>query len=396
MPKWCTQLGLGASNLFVGASYGFQTNYLVQTLAGVWYQIGYGNSALKPVLFTKSTDNGLTWSLPKLISSGSNDHQYLAVWYDRWSGISGDLIHVAYTDVTTDDTRYRSIDTANSDTLSTETTIFAGASSVSGGDLSIVRATGGNLYVHTVIDAGVEGGFYRSTDVGATWGARTVNEAIATTDQIILLPGWNTDTQDVMAVFWDASANEVSRQMHDDSANTWSETSISLSMFENTGTAPQFAAAADVTNTRNVLIAWSNVDLLNSDLRCWTLTPSAITAKTDLVTDSTDDQGMCMLSIRAGGSEWWAFYCGKADGSETYPTAINIYYKRSYDGGTTWSSETQFTSEGVREINGLIGAPVFYTYPMLRELQYLTVGTTHQSRIHFLAGIPRAQVILGV
>lgn len=227
-----------------GQWLGAGTNYIIQTPAGVLYMV-YADS-LSDVAFRKSVDNGLTWTQPTTVHSGTTVQ--LAVWYDRWSNISAGLIHCVMTDSADDDTSYRTINTESSDALSTETDIFVGASTAGGMHLSVTRAVGGNVYCKTVIDAGAEGGFYRLPNAnvpnGAWDAARTVDEAIATLDQMILQPDFDAaDTQDIMAIFWDASANEVSRKLYDDSANSWSETSIAGSMTE-------LSTATDQTNPK--------------------------------------------------------------------------------------------------------------------------------------------------
>lgn len=368
-------LNQSASNAQLNA--GAATQYLIQTPTGVLYWVYCDTGA--DVAFKKSTDGGLTWNAPTIIFAGTIFQ--ISVWYDRWSNISAGLIHCAYTETGGNDTLYRTVDTESSDALSTQTTIFNGASAaISGSFISICRARGGNVYCRTQIDAGVEGGFFRLPNAnvpnGAWDAARTINEASATLDMMILLPGWAADNQDMMAIFWDASANEVSRQLYDDSANTWAETSIATSMAD-TGAGnsfPNFSALVDITNSRNVLIAWNGVDTANADLLCWVVTESAITAKTDVVTNGTDDQAMCGITIDLQTGYWWAFYGGKSDGSETYTTSMNIYYKVSKDGGTTWGSETQATLAA----NGFVGlyvVPRIYIGPP-PVVQYLSAQNT--------------------
>ena len=323
------------------------TRHFVQTPSGVLYVIFV--DANSDLAFSKSTNFGASWSTPTVIFTGTVTGY--AVWYDRWSNISAGLIHLAYTDSGIDDTLYRTIDTENSDTLSTETTVFVGASTANGGHLSITRAVGGNVYCKTVLDAGAEGGFFRLPNAnvpsGAWDAARTVDEVIATMDQMILQPDFDAaDTQDILAIFWDSSADEISRKLYDDSANSWSETSISTGMVDTAlaNIGQHFAAAPDIANTRTVLIAWNGIDTANADLNCWTVDSGTITAKTDVVTNSTDDQGFAALSIDTETGYWYAFYGGKSDGSETYNTSVNIYMKVSTDSGSTWGSETLVSS----------------------------------------------------
>ena len=349
---------------------GIGSIYMVQTPAMGLYLV-YMDSDNQKVSFVKSLDGGYTWSVPITVSA-TGQPTSVSVWYDRWSNISAGLIHVAYTESTNDDTLYRTINTESSDALSTETTIFAGASTAGGASLSITRAVGGNVYCRTVIDAGAEGEFRRLPNAnvpsGAWDAARTINEALATSDQMILLPDLNSaDNQDIYGIFWDASADEISRQNYDDSANTWAETSISTGMVEPITTGanasfPHFAAATDLANSQHVLIAWTGSDTLNADLKCWTVNSTTITAKTDVITNSTDDQGLAAIGIDTDTGDWHAYYCGKTDGSETWLTGVHVYKRISTDDGSTWSAEIAVTGNfinPVADIRWLVTTPRF-------------------------------------
>lgn len=334
------------------------TNYLVETTDGTLYLVYVDTGS--DVAFRKSSDGGLSWGAPTVVFAGTV--VALSVWFDRWSGIAAGLIHCAYTESGGSDTLYRTIDTASADALSTQTTIFAGTSSAAGGGLSITRSRGGNVYCKTTIDAGAEGGFYRLPNAnvpnGAWDAARTNTEALATQDMFILVPGFAADNQDIMCIFWDVSANQISRYIYDDSANTWAETILSGTFTEQVAATsfPHFAAAVDLTNSQIVLLAWNAIDTANADLTCWTITESANTAKTDVVTNSTDDQGLCAITIDTVTGYWWAFYGGASGGAEDYLNAINLYCKVSKDSGTTWGPETKLTSVA-RDITWLVSNP---------------------------------------
>jgi len=388
MPAWTQHMGGQGNN---SDTKGECTKYHVETVGGAIYRFRLISTNL---IYQKSTDGGRTWAKSVRVQAAGNCTSW-ALWYDRWSGIAAGLIHVVSNDLTNDDTNYRSIDTENSDTMSAEVVVFAGTSTADDSNLSITRARGGNLFVHTMIDAGAEGGFYGSTDVGATWGALTACEAIATRDGIILLPGWAADNQDIMGIFWDHSASEISRYVYDDSAGTWAETSIATSMTHIATSTSQtnYAAAVDITNSQNVLIAWTNSDTANADLRCWTVTEAAITEVTNVVLNSTDDQGMCAFSIDVNTGVWWAFYGGKSDGSETFP-AVNIYYKVSADQGTTWGAETRISVEAWTT-QALYCCPRFYNRPIISRLGSPTTSLVEFESI-MLVGYPRAQSLLGV
>jgi hypothetical protein len=293
------------------------------------------------VMIKKSTNGGITWDRVVAVSTPTTITNW-ACWYDRWSGIDGDLLHFAYANTADDDINYRNYN-LSTETLSTQTVVFAGATTATGGALSITRARGGNLVVAGSIDAGTEDGTWRSTDTGATWGAIADASEAATQDQYMLAPGWNADTQDVMLFFWDASANEISVKRYDNSANSWAETSIAGTMTDIVGATsfPNYNVCVDLTNSQNILVAWSNVDVVNSDLRCWTITDTTITEVTNVVLNSVDDQALCAIGIDSSTEHWYVFYCGTSSGSETVYTDLNVYYKVSTDGGTTWGPETR-------------------------------------------------------
>lgn len=369
------------------------TQYIIQTPTGVFYMVLVDSAS--DINFRKSTDGGFSWSNPVIIFAGTISA--VSVWYDRWSNIVAGLIHVAYTESGTDDTLYRTIDTESSDALSTQTVIFAGATTASGGALSICRARGGNVYCATMIDAGAEGGFFRLSNANVPNGAwdaarTTVWEAI-TQDQCILVPGWAADNQDMMAFFWDASANEISRKLYDDSANSWAETSIATGMTDQVAATsfPNYAATVDIANSRNLLVAWSAIDTLNADLQGWHVTESAITALTNIVTNSTDDQGLCAIGIDETG-RWYVYYGGISSGGETFLTSINIYHKGSTDNGSTWGPETVLTTAPF-DITWLITCP---RYSGQKIFAYHNDIALDEININVSIKQPQARLFIGI
>ncbi|KKM82271.1 hypothetical protein LCGC14_1321200, partial [marine sediment metagenome] len=180
------------------------------------------------LVYQKTTDGGATWATAVSVKTGTLIK--VSVWYDKWTpGNAGTLIHIAYTEADGDDLLYRNLDTLD-DSLSTEVTVFTGASFTDGnwdtGAVDIVRARGGNLYIGFWGDAGGEFGFYRSTDTGATWTSRAQladgNEA----DGILLMPGDETDKDDIWCIYWDRSDNALSLKVYDNSGDSWSESTI--------------------------------------------------------------------------------------------------------------------------------------------------------------------------
>lgn len=380
---------------------GAGSQYLVQTPTGVLYCV-FLEQADSDLYFTKSSDGGVTWSTPTSIATGTMAS--LSIWYDRWSGISAGLIHCAYIESGVDDVLYRTIDTENSDTLSTATQVFAGASTAAGPALSITRARGGNVYCAYNLDGGTEHGFSRLTNANVpngAWAARTQTPTeAATTDHMILLPGFAADNQDVLCLFWDVSATEISRKICDDSADTVSETSIAGTMTPLAAGSgyPSFSATVDLTNSRVILVAWSATDAANADLRLWRITESAITESTNnVVLNSTDDQGLCAVAIdEDNASNLIVFYGGKSDGSETFAASISVNYKRSTDAGDTWGSETSLGSKfGANTLEHLYCTPRYDTRYAVFMSNSSAYGAVNCEQI-VSGGVSRARSNAGV
>ena len=372
------------------ASDGAATCYPVQASNGSYYVI-YTQGNASPtdptsLNFIKSSDR-LSWSTPAVVSAILGRGVF--TWYDRWSGIAADLIHTGYLNGSNADIQYRNINTASADAISGAVTVFAGASVAAGRSLSIVRGRGTNIVVAGTIDAGAEDGAWESADGGATWGSAIADPSEAATDQYLLLPGWNADTEDQMLLFWDFSANELSVKRYDNSANTWAEASISASMVEVAASTvyPNFAATVDLINSKNYVIAWTGYDTALADLKCWSITDTTITALTNVVTDGTDDQGLCALGLATDTGYLHAFYCGKSDGSETANTAWNIYTSVSTDLGVTWGAETLYTTAAAR-ITMLHCVPQFTGLPFV---VWMEVAASTENYLYTLVDITSAR-----
>lgn len=314
--------------------------------------------------YYKTTDRGKTWTLSSALFNKAAVQW--SCWYDRWSGLNSDLVHFAYTDSGTDDVYYTNVDISTDTALGSEYTIWAGASTATPANMSITRTRGGNLIICGQIDAGAEKFARKSTDVGVNW-SDISSPVEATTDQIIMLPGFAADNQDAIAIYWDASANEISRKVYDDSANSWAETSIATSMVARSSSSdfPNFSACVDLTNSQVYMAAWSATDTASASYKCFKLSESSITEVTAIVSSSTDDQGLSSICIdEEDATHLVAFYFGSTDGNDVHNNMTGPYYKESFDSGSTWGSETRIEFlKGAS--NGLFGTARFTTMPII-------------------------------
>jgi len=312
----------------------------------------------------KSRNNGLTWDEPirLIIDLIPNIFQY-SIWYDSWSDIDSNLIHIAYTNSNYD---YFYINyNVSTETISSPVTVANYPYSTSNPNrfpgLSITRAKGGNLGIYYSNDY-IYSGFAKSSNTGSTWTNVTSSQSGSPNspnqENIYLLPELSSDDPQDMVAFTllnpAATYPNIFKKFYDDSLNTWFTSSFGSGSYREPEEAigiPWLAAFPDLVNSQSVLIGW-NVSgyagsAIGAQLRCYTITSASVTTKTSVIASSgagSYGQALCGLTWNRDDNAWYAFYGGKSIGGEN-TSNMNIYYKNSTDQGTTWSNETRFTSD---------------------------------------------------
>ncbi|KKM15754.1 hypothetical protein LCGC14_1692830 [marine sediment metagenome] len=310
------------------------------------------------VVYRKTTDAGVTWANAVLIDATSAT--CVDIWFDKWTpSDTGTIIHIWWMESATDLIHYRSLDTSD-DSLGTDVTVFTGSTFDAAGRLQAVlsgtKAVGGNLYVQFWGDNDGEQDFYRSTDTGANWTNRLTGGDGNAADSVLCLPDDDSaDNQDMVMIYWDRSADEISIKKYDNSADTWGETSISGSMVDN-NQIMQMSAVVRHSDGHIIVAAWNSIDLTTSDLQVWdiTLATPTITAKTDVVTNA-DDCLAAALFIDQNNDDLYCAYLGNEDGSQVLFTTVTAFYKKSTDGGGVWGSQAAY-QEGTEDDEKYISA----------------------------------------
>ena len=299
------------------------------------------------ISYSKTTDGGETWSNNTGITiQTGNTMNKLTIWYDQWTpGDSGTKIHIWWTDTTTDDLWYASIDTSD-DTVSTPLSIASSSAdtSASANMISGAKSRGGNLYIAAVANSGSTptSHFYKSTDGGANWSSLTSPLEVVG-DTFILFPGNETDTNDMWLVYHDASALEVTLKTYDDSADSWSESSAFVTGLTYFG-AQFWAGSIRHSDNHLIFVVQTERDTATADLLCFDINgASSITQKTDVITNA-DDWTAPAVFINQDNDDIYVLYIGKSDGSENLAYAVStgvtgIYYKKSSDDAATWDAE---------------------------------------------------------
>lgn len=306
------------------------------------------------VVAWKTTDGGANWTKSAAAVAGSVT--LLACWFDQQEvGSSGGLVHTVWLDDpgagSSETFKYANY-TIATNAWSTPVNVATGLTTNTTISSCFIVGTKASGLVCGYAN-GVNSGALKSTD-GASWSATTDPFEANTGDYA--LGAWvdTDDDNDAGILFWDLSADEISVKMYDDSGDTWTETSISGSMVENTTyRQSSWAAQTRASDGHVILVAWNGIDLVTADLKCWDLTLDSIasptiTAKTEINTNLAESGG-AGIYIDPSTGHLYAVY---AKGG-TWASTTTIQYKKSTDGATTWGSETAY-SEAAAANNQII------------------------------------------
>jgi len=321
-------------------------------------------------VYSKTTDGGATWGAAVTINSATTQIAF-DVWYDQWTpGDSGQLIHCWYFDVTNDKVFWRSLDTA-SDTLGTERTAFTGVSAIAAVNayISGTKTTTGYLYVAANIDSSQENYFGRSTDGGTTWSASLSATFTGNNpNRCILFPASGTgDGNDIWAIFWASTTPAVIMQMWDSSA---AAAVLSTSMFTTSAVGTdltwQNPWSGSIRKSDGALIGviCTERDTVTADMRVFQVTgPIVASSQTNItqltnITTDIDDNYHPAVFIDQNTNNIYVAYNGKRDGSEVLGTTTKIYYTKSTDGGSTWSSGDTAYQEGATSADVQVWTPI--------------------------------------
>jgi len=337
------------------------------TIYVVWYNddlntIG-GNNLMSPaaydhpvtgqnVVYRKTTDGGSSWGTPMVVSQTFNGATSLAVWYDQWTpgDTTGTKIHIAFSDDATDDIYYTYLDT-DDDSSTTSQAVLLGTSirEAYSGPPSITKGAGdGNLFLSGNFQTTAGGQVAKSTNGGISWSDITPSAwSTVEIDQIQLLPLLTGN--DIIAVKAETASNAIKYRIYSEGGTSWdgSWNALSVSpptMVEN-ATYDQWFSATIKKSTGDVYLAFADyTNNVANDIGFWSFDESVRTGFAQgsnlFIGDNT-----VMMPVPFINEENGDIYVAYLRG--TLNNYMNVYYKKSMDGGTTWSGESDAISPGL-------------------------------------------------
>lgn len=312
--------------------------------------------------YSKTTNGGTSWGAGIMVDSiNTSDCLQVAVWYDQWTpgDNSGTLIHVGTIDSGSDDGYYTTLDTST-DTLSTTVDSMAGqgftlAAGTNG--VAITKATNGAIFMG--INDSSDSAVFRCSAVcnnAANWAEAGTNPFTNGDDGLILLP---LAAGDVMAIWWDISADDILSKVFEDGAGTWdgSWTTIDSNTQDNTIYDSAFAATLNKANN-DIYLAYidtnasSLIDTGDDEIKTWKYSSGSWTAKGNVTTNDTRGLTQIALSYDMNNNNLYVIYSAITDVLNFRTGAV--YYKSSSDQMATWGPEQgSLTELAEREIYGV-------------------------------------------
>ncbi len=310
--------------------------YWINTKVGV---IIFDGSDAK-LNFARTIDGGENWDITEI---GEASIRQIACWFDKETpDDSGNLIHISWLNFTSNTAFYRTVDVSDG-SLGTLKTIDFGITVDNSNNvnrIAITKSLSGNIVVAFSTQTEIE--CYRSTDNGATWIDRADPFETATQEDYLLLYPANTgDNDDVVGIFWDRSANEISLKMYDESDNSWTETLIAGSMTDDP-THINMDAAVRHSDKAILFAAHSNDNDAGDDLMTWEILPASIasptiTAKDNIFTNQDESAQVAVLINQETDDVYVAYLKGGS-----WQSLVDVVFHKSIDGMSSWEAEQAY------------------------------------------------------
>ncbi len=315
---------------------------MVFTSSTVGY-VFYIDATSQDLAYSKTTNGGATWNAAVVINTAVTGWTSVAVWYDQWTpgDTTGTKIHIAASDDAADDIFYTFLDTSTDTLKGSMITAVSGTTTLteaSDGPPSITKGGGGDLFITGNFTSTAGGKVSKSSDgAGDTWtDATPASWSTVAIDQIQLLP-LSTDN-DIIAIKAQTADNTIRSRIYDEVGNSWDGAwSASITTLTENTTYDQWFAATIKKSTGNVYLSLANQTAnAANDIEFWSFTDSGRTwsQQTNLFTNDTTVMMPAPIMDETTGDIYVAYLRG------TLNADMGVYFKKTTDGGTTWSDES--------------------------------------------------------
>lgn len=318
------------------------TSVFVSDSAGYQFYI----DSTRKAVYAKTTNGGASWGSAVVVDN-QTDVSTVAVWFDQWTpGDTGTVIHVLTGDRNQDNLWYTSVDTAT-DTVSTTVSISANESFVldiveGRTGTSITKATNGVLYAGATTP---QNDFVvkcsASCSTGTNWVEAGSNPYTNgnNNDWISLVP---LPDDDILTVFFDASANALYSKEYEDVSDAWDGSFITIDTgIDENGTFDGTMSLTLEPDSGDVYLAYlDNLQTVgaNDAIKTAIYDGSSWTAATSPIPDSGESGLMNVsLGLDVNTDTVYLAYV-YADDYSFYILSSNIYYVFSTDAMSTWSA----------------------------------------------------------
>jgi len=291
--------------------------------------------------YSKTTDGGTNWGSSVAIDAGTQyTFRSFSVWYDRWTpgNDDGTRIHIFAPSYDDNEAHYNYLDVTDDSTRGSWSATSAWSfNNAPDGGCVIVNSTDGNLFAVGFGNAtGDAVDYFKSTDDGATWTFITPGYAEYNDDddyaQIVPLSGG-----DILAVYHDTTGNTLYWDVYDEGTDTWSGSLTSIDTKTETGGYDALFGGSLYRSTGDFYLASNNQPNNGAgDIKAYKFSDSgrSWSTLTDILTNTAAWDVKIAVDQNVG------------DLYAIYSTSSGIYWKKSTDEGSSWSSATQIS--GIR------------------------------------------------
>lgn len=360
-----------ASAITEGARGPSKTFWLNETTAAVVYSNGGNDMCAR-----KTTDSGASWGSDITVEDGTVGGY--ACWYDRETpGDNGTLIHTVWADLVDGEIKYAAFDVSAGTWSSVVTIDVTGVSLTGGTRVYLSKTRSGNLVMGWRLHSIPDEGNYKSTNGGTSWTSIASPWTGTSTEECIGISVNTGDGNDAGLVRNDSALNPtdgIQLEMYDDSANTWTGTSI-FPDFDGTSLYSLWGQATRLSDGHAIFGLIGNIQGITRPLEIIDINANSIASPSstrhEILADTTTVTINVAVSIDPSNDD---IYVHTTDGTTALAETKVVYYK-STDGGSTWGSQQPYQGNAEDDIRAVGGSfvsrdggyimPVFFNDDLL-------------------------------